>query len=88
MNKDPEQNESHQKVEETPLSRVVRRGAFKEMTFKPRPKLKRRAAMWRPGGRAFWTEGAPSGEAKVLIWDKLRQKRKKGQACWRVGVVR
>lgn len=45
---------------------------FKEMTFKPRHKSRKRVAMWRSIGRAFWIEGTPGKEAKVLIWNKLQ----------------
>lgn len=51
------------------VSRVVRHGASKEMTFKPRLKSKKAAAMWRSGGKAFWTEGTPGRGATVLVWE-------------------
>ena len=51
------------------------------MTFKPRHKLRKRVAMWRSGGRAFWTEGAPGRGAKVLISDKL-QTTEKERSSW------
>lgn len=49
------------------VSRVVRHGVSKEMTFKPRLKSKTAAAMSRSGGKAFWTEGTPGRGATVLV---------------------
>lgn len=84
--KNPELNESHGRVIGVgvgTIRRVVRNSVSEEMTFKPRPKSRKGAAMQRSGGRAFWTEGILPRGTKVLIWEKFEtEKEEKEKSDW------
>lgn len=65
------------------ISRVVRHRVSEEMTFKPRPKSRKGAAIQRSGGRAFWTESIPPTGTKVPIWEKFgTEKEEKERSDW------